>query len=194
MYYLSMTDAVSAVIKALCQFLTSLALTPPRYFPNIPFFFCSVFVCFFEQRDNAVHLVGSFRADSIMICLISTLRLIGTFTLTVPLTSLLFPQEFCVAVCASWLCHQQSQQSANCTTVPPRRVSATAPVEIEEGGPKWEKTPPAALWHFVSIVSRDFEKSCRIQNMCVRTQRKNFLNKGATRNWCLPSSFPVQRH
>lgn len=88
-------------------------------------------------------------------------------------------------------CHQQSQWSSNCTTVspPPRRVSATAPVEIEDGGRKWEKTPPAALWRFVSIVSCDFEKSRQIGNMRTRTQIKNFLNKGAARNRCLPSSF-----
>lgn len=39
MYYASMIDAMSAVIKTRCQFLTSLMLTPPRCFPKTFLFF-----------------------------------------------------------------------------------------------------------------------------------------------------------
>lgn len=138
--------------------------------------------------QHATHLVVSFRADSIMIWLISTLRLI---MLSVPLTSRLFPQEFCVAVCTSWRCRQQSQQSANCTTVPPpRQVSAAAPAETKERGAEIGKEASCSSLAVLAALCPEISKShVRLRTCARKAWKKNFLNKGAAWNWCLPSSF-----
>lgn len=197
-----MTDAFSVVIKTCSWFLTSLVLTVPvwanctQILPkNIAFF---ILFNFFEQRDNAIHLEVSFRTDSIMICLISTLRLIGMFMLSVPLTSRLFPQEFRVAVCASRRCHQQSQRSANCTTVPSRRVSATAPVEIEEGvGGQgiWKRRLLQLFGNSPTPCLAILKSHVRLGICAQEPKERTFYTKGLPENGaCLLVSAAVQRH
>lgn len=74
---------------------------------------------------------------------------------------------------------------------PPGECQRLLPLKLrkEGGSGNLKKTPPAALWQFANFVSRDFDKSRHIGNMRARTQRKNFLNKGAAQKRCLPSSF-----